>query len=170
MESDKLIYWMTLGVLAVATISGLATGHQGWGDRLADRSIAMMAQASGAATNYVEMAGLVLGREEDSEDSSPALINIQDDVQNDVQDEIGLRLACAERILVKRQAQLARLQALKVQVRMFERVTSYDCLGESQYCRRSPAAARNCSALSNHEPRRGGCPHPPGGAQLRNFS
>jgi hypothetical protein len=117
MESDKLIYWMTLGVLAVATVSGLATGYPGWSDRLADRSIAMMAQASGVARNYAEIAGMVLGREEDSEDSSPALIDIQDDVQNEIQP----RLACAEHILVRRQAQLARLQALKVRVRMMER-------------------------------------------------
>ena len=51
---------------------------------------------------------MVLGRDEDSEDQSPALVNIQNDVQNEIQPQ----LACAERILVKRQAQLARLQAL----------------------------------------------------------
>ncbi len=118
MESDKLIYWMTLGVLGLATVSGLASGHQGWADRMADRSIAMMAQASGAARNYVEIAGIVLGRGDVSEDPAPGLINIQ----SDVQDEIQPRLACAERILVKRQAQIARLQALKVQVRMVERL------------------------------------------------
>ena len=117
MESDKLIYWMTLGVLAVATISGLANGHQGWCDRLADRSIAMMTQASGAAGNYAEIAGTVLGSDEDSEDQSLALVNIQNNIQNEIQP----RLVCAERILVKRQAQLTRLQALKVRVRMVER-------------------------------------------------
>lgn len=118
MESDKLIYWMTLGVLAIATISGLATAHQGWGDRIANRSIAMMAEASDVARNYAEIAGMVLGREEDSEDPTPALINIQNDVQNEIQP----RLACAEHILVKREAQLARLQALRLQVRVVERV------------------------------------------------
>jgi hypothetical protein len=118
MESDKLVYWMTLGILAAATVSGLATGHQGWGDRLANRSLATIAEASAMASNYAGIADLVLGRGEDSEDPSLALVNIP----NDVQTEIQPRLACAERILVKRQAQLARLQALKVQLRAVDRV------------------------------------------------
>ena len=40
MESEKLIYWVTLGVLALATTTGFVTEHRGWSDRLADRSIA----------------------------------------------------------------------------------------------------------------------------------
>ena len=118
MESEKAIYWTTLGVLALAAVTGFATGHQGWGDRLADRSIAIVAQASGMAKNYAEIADMVLERDEaDSEHPTQALIDIQDAVQNRVQPQ----LACAERILVKRQAQLARLQAVKVRVRMVER-------------------------------------------------
>ena len=70
------------------------------------------------ASDYAGIADLVLGRGEDSEDPSPALVNIQ----NDVQTEIQPRLVCAERILVKRQAQLARLQALKVRLRAVDRV------------------------------------------------
>ena len=118
MESDRLIYWMALSVLAVATVSGLANGHRGWGDRFTDRSIALVTQVSGVARNYAQVAGLVLGREDDFEDPSTALI----DIQNDVQNEIQPRLACAERVLVKRQAQMARLQALRVRVRTMERV------------------------------------------------
>jgi hypothetical protein len=119
MESDKLIYWTTLSVLALATISGFVNGHQGWGDRLADRSVAMMAEASGVARNYAEIAGMMLGNiETGSEDPSPAVIDVQDEIQNEVQPQ----LACAERILVRCQAQLARLQALKVRFRAVERV------------------------------------------------
>jgi len=119
MESDKLIYWMTLGALGLATISGFVTGHQGWGDRLADRSIAMTAEASGVAKSYAEIAGMMLGSAQtDSEDSSPAVIDVQDEIQNEVQPQ----LACAERILLKRQAQLARLQAVKIRLRAVERV------------------------------------------------
>ena len=81
MESEKTIYWMTLGVLALATVNGLATGHKGWGDRLADRSIAMVAQASGAAKNYAEVAGMVLGTDERMQVSPQALIDVQNDVQ-----------------------------------------------------------------------------------------
>lgn len=119
MESEKTIYWMTLGVLALATINGFATGHKGWGDRLADRSIAMVAQASGVAKTYAEVAGVVLGTDQTDAAFAPqALHDVQSDVQNDAQP----RLACAERILVKRQAQLARLQALKVRLRTVGRM------------------------------------------------
>jgi hypothetical protein len=119
MESDKLIYWTTLGVLALATISGFVTGHQGWGDRLAERSIAMMAEASGVAKNYAEIAGMMLGNAQTGSDLPlPAVIDVQDEIQSEVQPQ----LACAERILVKRQAQLARMQALKVRLRAVERV------------------------------------------------
>lgn len=106
MESEKAIYWTTLGVLALAAVTGFASGRRGWGDRLADRSIAMMAQASGMAKNYAEIADMELGRDEaDSEHPTQAL---------------KPQLACAERMLAKRQAQIARLQALKVRVRMVE--------------------------------------------------
>jgi hypothetical protein len=119
MESEKTIYWMTLGVLALATINGFATGHKGWGDRLADRCIAMVAQSSGVAKTYAEVAGVVLGTDQTDAASAPqVLLDVQSDVQNDVQP----RLACAERILVKRQAQLARLQALKVRLRTVGRM------------------------------------------------
>ncbi len=117
MESEKTIYWMTLGVLALATINGLATGHRGWGDRLADRSIAMVAQASGVAKNYAEIAGIMLGTDQTNATFAPQVLLDVQDVQNDVQYDLQPRLACAERILVKRQAQLARLQALKVRLR-----------------------------------------------------
>jgi hypothetical protein len=119
MQTDKLIYWTTLGVLAMATISGFVTGHRGWGDRVADRSVAMMAEASGVAKNYAEIAGMMLGSAQSgSEVPSPAVIDIQDEIQN----EVHPHLACAERILVKRQAQLARLQAVEVRFRAVERV------------------------------------------------
>ena len=42
-------------------------------------------------------------------------------VQNDVQAEVQARLACARRTLVRRQAELVRLQAIRVQVRALER-------------------------------------------------
>ena len=46
MESEKIMYWLTLGVLAMATITGFATEQRGWEDRLAQRTISMLSQAS----------------------------------------------------------------------------------------------------------------------------
>ena len=34
MESEKVMYWMTLGVLALATATGFVTEHRGWATAL----------------------------------------------------------------------------------------------------------------------------------------
>lgn len=122
MESEKAMYWMTLGVLALATTTGFVTEHRGWSDRLVDRSVAVVSEASGVAAHYAEMADLMLARgENDLVSPADAMIDVQNDVQGDVQNEVQARLACAQRTLVRRQAQLVRLQALRVQVRALER-------------------------------------------------
>ena len=64
MESEKAMYWMTLGVLALATATGFVTEHRGWSDRLVDRSVAVVSQASDVAAHYAEIADLMLGRGE----------------------------------------------------------------------------------------------------------
>jgi hypothetical protein len=109
MESEKVLYWMTLGVLAMATTTGFVTGHRGWGDRLADRSIAMVSQASERAMNYAEMASMVMGSgDRDSGRSLQTVIEVQN------------RLACVQRVLVRRQVEMSRLQAMRMQVRMLK--------------------------------------------------
>ncbi len=119
MESEEIMYWLTLGVLAMATITGFATEHRGWEDRLAQRTISMLSQASEVAANYAGLADSVLGRQENGL-ASPALAVI--DVNNDIQNDMQARLACAEHILVRRQAELVRLQAMRVRVQALERV------------------------------------------------
>jgi hypothetical protein len=118
MESEKIMYWLILGVLAMATITGLATEHRGWEDRLAHRTISMLSQASEVAANYAGMADIVLGgRENDLSRPALAVIDVSSDVQNDVQS----RLACAQHTLVRRQAELVRLQAMRVRVQALDR-------------------------------------------------
>jgi len=117
MESEKIMYWITLGMLAMATITGLETEHRGWSDRLADRSVAMMSQASDKAISYAEIAGMVLGSEGDSQRPSRAVVDTQDQVQTEVQN----RMACVQRGLVRRQAEMSRLQAMRVEVRRLNR-------------------------------------------------
>ena len=118
MESEKAMYWMTLGVLALATATGFVTEHRGWSDRLMDRSVAVVSQASGVAAHYAEIADLMLGSgESELASSAPAVI----DVQNDVQAGVQAQLACARRTLVRRPAELVRLQAIRVQARALER-------------------------------------------------
>jgi hypothetical protein len=125
MESEKLVYWATLGVLAMAVITGVAT-ERGWSDRLADRSIAMISRASEKARSYAEIARVVLESGEVDSVRAPqpelaSLNEVQSEVQNEVQDQVQNRLACVQRVLVHRQAEMARLQAMRVQVRMLKR-------------------------------------------------
>lgn len=118
MESEKAIYWMTLGVLTLATITGFVTGHRGWGDRLAERSIALASQATEMAANYSGIAGAVLGSGENDLGLTPgAVVEIQSEAQNRLQ----ARLACAQRTLMRRQAEMVRLQAVQLRVRVLQR-------------------------------------------------
>jgi glutamine amidotransferase PdxT len=122
MESEKITYWMTLGVLALAAATGMVSGHQGWGDRLADRSINMISQASERARNYAEIASLVLGSgESDAVNTVQPEISVQNEFQNEIQGEVENHMACVQRVLVRHQAELARLQAMRVRVRMIKR-------------------------------------------------
>lgn len=126
MDSEKVMYWVALGVLALATTTGFVTGHRGWSDTLAERSITVVSQASGMASTYAEIAGLALGRgENDLSDPTPAMVDIQSETQTDVRDEvqneIETRLACVQGRLARRQPDRARLQAMRVRVRMVER-------------------------------------------------
>ena len=121
MESEKIMYWVTLGVLAMAATTGFVTGHRGWSDRLADRSIAMVSQASDKARNYAEIASLVLGKGDgDVVYTNQPEIAVQDEFQNEVQGEVENHMACGQRVPVRHQAELARLQAMRVQVRMIK--------------------------------------------------
>jgi hypothetical protein len=122
MESEKTMYWMTLGVLAMAAATGFVSEHRGWSDRLADRSIAVISQASEKATNYAEIAGVLWGSN-DSDAVHPAQVEVafQNEFQDEVQGEVDNHMACVQRVLVRHQAELARLQAMKVQVRMLKR-------------------------------------------------
>jgi hypothetical protein len=117
MESEKITYWMTLGVLILATTTGFVNEHRGWGGQIAERSLALVSQASAMAANYAEIAGAVLGSDENDLDSpSPVLVDIQNDIENQVEG----RLACAQRTLVRRQAEVVRIHAMRVRVRVPE--------------------------------------------------
>ena len=110
MESEKLIYWTTLSVLALATITGFVTEHRGWGDHLAERSLAMLSQASQVAADYAGTADMAMGRSESRLAIAPRAVL-------DIQTEIQPRLACLQSTLMRQQAQLARVQAMKFRVR-----------------------------------------------------
>jgi hypothetical protein len=56
MASEKAIYWVTVGVLALAVTKGFVTEYRGWAGRVADKSVAMAEEASAMVAGYVESA------------------------------------------------------------------------------------------------------------------
>ncbi|MGH9544733.1 MAG: hypothetical protein ACRD23_05910 [Terriglobales bacterium] len=111
MESEKLMYWMTLGMLALATTSGFVSEHRTWGEGLVDHSISLVSQASEIAANAAGIAGLELGCGENDSTRSPRAVA-----------EVRARLACVQHTMVRRQAEMARLQGMRVRVRMLSLV------------------------------------------------
>ena len=129
MESEKTMYWMTLGVLAMAAVTGFVSEHRGWSDHLADRSIAVVSQASEQVRTYAEMAG-VMWENGEADAGRPAQLEaaFQNELRDEIQGEVDSRMACAQRVLARHQADLDRVQAMnmqamnmKVQVRMLKR-------------------------------------------------
>jgi hypothetical protein len=107
----------------MATTTGLVSEHRGWSDRLADRSVAMMTQASEKARSYAEIAGVLWGSNE-GEAVHPAQVEValQNEFQDEAQRVVDTHLACVHRVLARHQAEFARVQARRVQVRMLQRV------------------------------------------------
>jgi ribosomal protein L16 Arg81 hydroxylase len=97
MASEKAVYWMALSVLALAAVNGLVSEYRGWAGRLADKSIAMVEEASEIATGYADPA--TLGR------MNMGRMNV---VQTN--DELG-RLVCAQVRLARVQTRLPLHQA-----------------------------------------------------------
>ena len=123
MESEKTMYWMTLGVLAMAAVTGFVSEHRGWSDHLAERSIAVVSQASQQVRNYAEMASVMWGSGE-ADAGRPAQLEaaFQNELRDEVQGEVDSHMACMQRVLALHQAKLARVQAMnmRVQVRMLK--------------------------------------------------
>lgn len=100
MTSEKAMYWMAVGVLAVGALNGLVNRVGELVPWLADRSLALVSQASQTAADYVETARMTLGG--DHLELAPAPMAV-------VRAQTGL--ACIQATLARNQATLARNQA-----------------------------------------------------------
>jgi hypothetical protein len=56
MASEKMVYWIAVSVLALAAANGFVSEYRGSATRLADKSIAMVDQASEMAAFYTDLA------------------------------------------------------------------------------------------------------------------
>jgi hypothetical protein len=107
MTSEKAMYWMAVGVLAVGALNGLVNRVGELVPWLADRSLALVSQASQTAADYVETARMTLGG--DQLELAPAPMAV-------VRAQTGL--ACIQATLARNQAALDRVQAQRLRVRV----------------------------------------------------
>lgn len=107
MTSEKAMYWMAVGVLAVGALNGLVNRIGDLVPWLADRSLALVSQASQTAADYVETARMTLGG--DHLELAPAPMAV-------VRAQTGL--ACIQATLARNQAALDRVQAQRLRVRV----------------------------------------------------
>jgi len=109
MTSEKAMYWIAVGVLAVAALNGFANRLGESVPAMADRSLALVSQASQAASDYIESARTTLG-DGDFEFAPPAMAVVR----------AQTRLGCIQAPLARNQAALARVQADRFRVRVVE--------------------------------------------------
>ncbi|HXP17760.1 MAG TPA: hypothetical protein VN868_11720 [Terriglobales bacterium] len=107
MTSEKAMYWMAVGVLAVGALNGLVNRVGELVPWLADRSLALVSQASQTAADYVETARMTLGG--DHLELAPAPMAV-------VRAQTGL--ASIQATLARNQAALDRVQAQRLRVRV----------------------------------------------------
>ena len=91
----------------LAAINGFVSEPGEGISSLADRSMALVSQASEVASNYVEdHAGMIPGTGENGrEGQSVSVIGVPENVQRDVQRRVQASLVCAQRTMVRHQAE-----------------------------------------------------------------
>jgi hypothetical protein len=94
MASEKAIYWLAVGVLAVAVMNGFVSEYRERASRLADRSVAMVEQTSEIVAGY---ANLAMPQCHEN-DGFKRLVRAQ------------VRLARVRSTVARQQAEMARLQ------------------------------------------------------------
>jgi hypothetical protein len=103
MASEKAMYWMALGVLALAVTNGFVSEYRGRAGRLAEKSIAMAAQVSEIAADYANM-------------TAPGGEN--DDWKRVVRAQV--RMARVQSTLARHRAEMARVQVQGIRARVLE--------------------------------------------------
>jgi hypothetical protein len=104
MASEKAVYWMVLSVLTLAVANGFVSEYRGWAGRIANKSIAMVEEASEIATGYGDP--VTLGR-----------VDMGRMNMGPTKDELG-RLVCAQVRLAQVQTRLPlhRAEMIRAQV------------------------------------------------------
>ncbi|MGA8150637.1 MAG: hypothetical protein WB952_06785 [Terriglobales bacterium] len=103
MASEKAIYWIAVGLMAVSLENHFAGRHDG--QCLADRSLAAVQRLSGETSHFMAMAGVMLSR------TSLPLVRTQTEVAR-----IQNRLVTVDTVVAREQAACARLQVKRARL------------------------------------------------------
>jgi len=113
MGSEKALYWIAVGVLAIFVTNNFAARHEDGVRCLARRSLAAVEQVSAHATNFMAHSELVLGRGEfRCVRTQTALAGAQ------------ARLASLQGVLASHEAILARVEAEHAEIVTMQRLNS----------------------------------------------
>jgi hypothetical protein len=105
MVSDKVVYWMAVGVLAIVVGNSLATRRGEWITCLGEQSLQVAQQVTDRAMAVLDRGGVLFDRTNDRL-SDGQLVAVR----------VKTRLASMQTRLAIRQAALARLQADRVRM------------------------------------------------------
>jgi hypothetical protein len=112
MTSEKAMYWAAVAVLGLGAVNGFVTRLGESAPKLAEGSVAMVAQASETARDFAQMAALTLGGDRQDLDF-PQMAQI-------AEVRAQTRLACLQAARVRNQAAMARMQAERIRVHVLE--------------------------------------------------
>jgi hypothetical protein len=105
MASDKGLYWMALGVLALGFGNSLVSQHSNCLRSFAGRAAVVVQQVSAQALDRVAMAEMMLGKGEASVARTQTAV-----------DRAQVRVASVQSVLTRRQAGMVRLQSERIQM------------------------------------------------------
>jgi hypothetical protein len=103
MASEKGLYWMAVGVLALGVSNSFINRHSDWAQCLADRSQLLVEQVSGQAMRYAAITEMTFGRSDAAFGRSQAAVA-----------RVQTCLASVQASIAPHQAEMIRKQTEKV--------------------------------------------------------
>ncbi len=109
MGSEKMLYWLAVGVMGIMFMQSASVRFQGRLDDLGVRSLQVAQQLSAGASRYLSVAEVNLGLRSDRCPRTQVTVA-----------RLQSKIACAQSLMAGKQAGFARMQAAKarMQVRM----------------------------------------------------
>ena len=111
MATEKGLYWLALGVVALILVNGTEVGRQDWLGRLEGRSIDLAEHLSEHAMSYLSLAEMRVGNQ------SPRCPRTQATAAR-----VQAKLACMEGAMARQQAEFARIQTQRARLEALQQM------------------------------------------------